>query len=367
MALPTSGPISFCDIATELQCSTPLSNIDLRSMSCTAGFTTPDQICEFYGYSSSPNAVKVDYILVGGGGGGGSLGYGGGGGAGSVSTGTTILETTSGSGFYVVIGAGGSCSTNEFRPGVQGGSSCAFNRVAYGGGGGGNTTTSSSAGSGGYSIGSGGGGSGTGVLSTTSPLLGTLGRGGKFYPNYPPQICGGNLVIPANSLYLPFQKVTTNHGCDGGLGVYCSSNDLCRAGGGGGGFTSSGSDGTTLNGGNGGFGTTWCDNITCVAGGGGGGGRCSGGNAGSGNFGGGDGGKLTNGCNATANTGSGGGGSGFNGSSSIYGGNGGSGILIFRYSGTTALFCGGTVTTCNGYTYHCVKSSGTIVSASTPS
>ncbi len=51
MALPTSGPLSFSMIANEQGIS--LSNVSLRSMSVTAGFTTPDAISEFYGYSNA--------------------------------------------------------------------------------------------------------------------------------------------------------------------------------------------------------------------------------------------------------------------------------------------------------------------------
>jgi hypothetical protein len=47
MALPTTGSLSFSAIATEL--NIPLSNISLRSMSNTVGFSTPDAISEFYG------------------------------------------------------------------------------------------------------------------------------------------------------------------------------------------------------------------------------------------------------------------------------------------------------------------------------
>lgn len=51
MALPTLGSLSFSAIANELSVS--LSNVSLRSMSITAGFSTPDAVSEFYGYSSS--------------------------------------------------------------------------------------------------------------------------------------------------------------------------------------------------------------------------------------------------------------------------------------------------------------------------
>jgi hypothetical protein len=49
MALPTSGPLSFSAIANEL--GTLLSNVSLRGMSNSAGFSTPDAVSEFYGYS----------------------------------------------------------------------------------------------------------------------------------------------------------------------------------------------------------------------------------------------------------------------------------------------------------------------------
>ena len=52
MALPGSGQISLGDIAGELGVS--LSNVSLRSMSSTAGFSTPDSVGEFYGYNQSP-------------------------------------------------------------------------------------------------------------------------------------------------------------------------------------------------------------------------------------------------------------------------------------------------------------------------
>ena len=49
MALPTSGPLSFSAIANEL--GTSLSNVSLRGMSNSAGFSIPDAVSEFYGYS----------------------------------------------------------------------------------------------------------------------------------------------------------------------------------------------------------------------------------------------------------------------------------------------------------------------------
>lgn len=50
MALPSSGPLSINDIRTELG----ISSGSLRTLSSTAGKSTPDSISEFYGYSSAP-------------------------------------------------------------------------------------------------------------------------------------------------------------------------------------------------------------------------------------------------------------------------------------------------------------------------
>jgi len=57
MALPGSGPLSFSAIATELLAITPYS---LRSMSSTAGFSTPDAVSEFYGYSPPSSGYSYD-------------------------------------------------------------------------------------------------------------------------------------------------------------------------------------------------------------------------------------------------------------------------------------------------------------------
>lgn len=60
MALQSSGQISLSDIANEQSVS--LSNVSLRSMSSTAGFSSPDAVSEFYGYSSQ---VANDYYWLG--------------------------------------------------------------------------------------------------------------------------------------------------------------------------------------------------------------------------------------------------------------------------------------------------------------
>jgi hypothetical protein len=51
MALPSSGPLSINDIRVEL--GQAQANSSLRSLSSLAGFSTPDAISEFYGYSPS--------------------------------------------------------------------------------------------------------------------------------------------------------------------------------------------------------------------------------------------------------------------------------------------------------------------------
>jgi hypothetical protein len=61
MALPNSGQLSLSAIAGELSVS--LSNVSLRSMSNTAGFSIPDSISEFYGYSAMGEGELIEYLL----------------------------------------------------------------------------------------------------------------------------------------------------------------------------------------------------------------------------------------------------------------------------------------------------------------
>ena len=62
MALPGSGQLSLGDIAGEL--GLDLNNISLRSMSSTAGKSSPDSIVEFYGYSAvTPITVTYAYSV----------------------------------------------------------------------------------------------------------------------------------------------------------------------------------------------------------------------------------------------------------------------------------------------------------------
>jgi len=55
MALPSSGPLSLNDIRVELGASS--TNVSLGTMSDTAGFTAPDKVSDFYGFSSLTSYV----------------------------------------------------------------------------------------------------------------------------------------------------------------------------------------------------------------------------------------------------------------------------------------------------------------------
>ena len=58
MALPSSGPLSFSQIGAAL-CTPQSAPYSLRSMSSAAGFSTPDSVSEFYGYSCSNAYVDI--------------------------------------------------------------------------------------------------------------------------------------------------------------------------------------------------------------------------------------------------------------------------------------------------------------------
>lgn len=53
MPLQSSGPISISQIRTELGSA----SASLRALSSLAGFSTPDAMSEFYGYSNNPTLV----------------------------------------------------------------------------------------------------------------------------------------------------------------------------------------------------------------------------------------------------------------------------------------------------------------------
>lgn len=57
MALPTTGPLSLNDIRIEIGASS--TNVSLGGMSDTAGFSAPDAITDFYGFSSGLNVIYI--------------------------------------------------------------------------------------------------------------------------------------------------------------------------------------------------------------------------------------------------------------------------------------------------------------------
>jgi hypothetical protein len=263
------------------------------------------------GTLSPINTLSASYLIVAGGGGGG-FNYGGGGGAGGLLSGSgTTIDTNST--YLVTVGAGGAGSTTNGSTGVSGSSSTfsVVSTTAVGGGGAGSYSNVN-----GLSGGSGGGGD-----------VNTLGLGGAG---------------------------TSGQGYAGANG---SGNTSPYTGGGGGGAGAVGSSGNNPNGG---VGLTSSISGTSTYYAGGGGGSCYdtfyGGTNGIGGLGGGGNGGLatTAATSGTNNTGGGGGG-GANGSAS---GNGGSGIVIIRYAGSTQQMAGGTVTIVGGNVIHTFTSSG---------
>ena len=276
--------------------------------------------------------INCDILIVGGGGGGGK--FGGGGGGGSI---LFAANTALNSGSYTIrVGDGGAgdATADDATDGINGNdSSITINSIQYiaKGGGGGGSRGVSSRGRNGVAGGSGGGGSGTNDAAY-------VGFGG----------------ISNKNTYDIFQSFGNN----GGQGKPdLTGPDPSFSSGGGGGAGSAGSNfSRTTGGGNGGtgkdfisyFGTTIGDNGWFGGGGGGqtyiNAGTRSFGNGGSGLFGGGGRGGYESTTaelsaeNGLANTGGGGGGSiwdGVSGGVGIFGGKGGSGIVIIRYRKNT--------------------------------
>jgi hypothetical protein len=251
--------------------------------------------------------LVVRSLIVGGGGGGGRR-LGGGGGGGGIATQLDVL--VSGEIYSVTVGSGGAGSTDDYLRGSVGVSSqfLISNAItAFGGGGGGSfgqgPTTSPG--------GSGGGGSDgeTGIASTFGGLAGSQGQnGGNGGPGNNPYVAGGG-----GGFSQVGEASTSSKAGDGGAGY--NGTDLFTtsfgqsgwfSGGGGGGWWGSGVPGPTrasIGGqGGGGFGTAAVGTNSQTAGPG------------------------------SANTGGGGGGGGWTNSVGITGGNGGSGVVILRYS-----------------------------------
>ena len=257
----------------------------------------------YHTFTSSGNFVlggarDVEYIIVAGGGSSGA--YGGGGGAGGMLAGTS--SSLAAGTYAVVIGAGGTHTGGTTNSDADNGDASTWNSLSATGGGKGAT-----GGSNGYAGGSGGGGSyagTTGGAGTTGQ--GNNGGGSSFSAPYPSGGGGGKGAVGANA------SSNTQAGSGGdGINTYAawatatSTGDGGLYAGGGGGGVSSGSG---YSGGG-------------VAGAAGTGGSGAGGVGGSG---------MSAG---DANTGGGGGGGGYNGTQNIYRPqNGGSGIVILRYS-----------------------------------
>lgn len=237
--------------------------------------------------------LNCDYLVVAGGGGGGATesgnGGAGGGGAGGYRTGTGF-SLSSNAIYPITVGAGGTGSLSRVGAGTSG-SASVFSSISSAGGGYGASAGAIAPASGG----SGGGGTvdsrpgGAGNTPSVSPSQGN--NGGTNLPNFP------------------------------------------FTGAGGGGASAVGGSGGSTGTGAGGAGTANSISGTSVtyAGGGGGGAGNNGSGASSGGAGGGGGGGTGTASAATVNTGGGGGGGG-GGTTPAYGGNGGSGIVIVRYT-----------------------------------
>lgn len=231
-----------------------------------------------------PAVATVTYKVVAGGGQGGYGNYHGGGGGGGGYLGGT-LSVSGGTGYTVTVGAGGN---NRSSATSVAGSGSGFYSISTSGGGAGGTQPGA-----GGSGGSGGGGAGN-----SSANNGGAGTSGQGY--------------------------------NGGTGVTSSSR---YGAGGGGGAGGTGGAGTGSAGGDGGS-AVYTNEVGNVAGGGGGSAYTATGGGGGGNAGSG---SQTpaggTGSDATVNRGGGGGGSERN-TANLYGGAGGSGIVIITYPST---------------------------------
>jgi hypothetical protein len=267
----------------------------------TGGVISQDANYTYHTFTSSGTfttlqSLTVDYLVVAGGGSGGgepsSRYSGGGGGAGGLRCTVTAtggggslespLSLTSGTGYTVTIGAGG---TGTKSRGSSGNNSVFASITSVGGGAGGSADDGNNPS--GLSGGSGGGIGGYG---------GTYGAG------------------------------TSGQGYSGGVNGY--------AGSGGGGAGGVGGDAASISGATqvGGVGVQTLINGTLTYYAGGGGGAPNSGSAAGGLGGGGAGQGTGNGTAGTPNTGGGGGGATQDYVGGVYGGNGGSGIVIVRYA-----------------------------------
>jgi hypothetical protein len=269
----------------------------------------------------------VEYLVVAGAAGGGTN-RGGGGGAGGLLQGYASI--TSGTSYFVTVGAGGSGGIFSSTTNATAGSTSVFD----------STTSGASTGR----IVASGGGRGGGFTGTANGASGGSGggAGGEGNP------AGGG-------------SGTSGQGTKGGQGSNFEGTGGYRVGGGGGGAGSGGMNGISAAAGNGGMGiaSSITGSAITYAGGGGGGTSASGALVGSGGIGGGGAGSLNGSVGVAGSINSGGGGGG--GANNADGGAGGSGIVIIRYPGTTQFFTGGTLSYANGHVIHTFYANGTLV------
>jgi hypothetical protein len=283
------------------------------------------------GTLSPLNSLTASYLIVAGGGGGGGTesnynGAGGGGAGGLLSGSGTTIDTNSI--YAVTVGAGGAGGTIS-TIGVNG-SNSSFSMVstaAVGGGGGGTsaTTVGNKTGANG---GSGGGGAGD-FPGPFSGGTGTSGQGNAGGAGFHGGSYGGGGGGGASAVGQSASAAAGNGGGNGGAGTASSisGSSVTYAGGGAGGMYATAGTGNPGTGG---------------AGGGGNGGTRGGGN----------------GFAGTANLGGGGGGATTTSGSNQVGGNGGAGVVIISYPGSTQQMAGGTVTVAGGNVIHTFTSSG---------
>ena len=295
------------------------------------------------------NSITIDALIVGGGGAGAQ--YGGGGGGGEVLS-VACRSLSTGTAYTATIGAGATTQAPMPNPvGAKGAATTFIQETALGGGGGRNADYNSTnpspvanGGGGGSRSNSYGGSQGSSVGSGVTRYGGYSGGNGSCPSAYP---AGGGGGAGGNG---GSQPSSGGNPGNGGTGVSLNYQGTSYYWGGGGG----GSAHQYNRGGNGGAG-----------GGGGGWGQPAGSTGGSGLNAGGSpqGTPNSRGGAGGANTGGGGGGSaGADGSSNDTPGLGGSGIVVARYTGSSQLATGGTITTYTSgpttYQVHTFTSSG---------
>ena len=284
-------------------------------------------------------ALVVTYLVVAGGGAGGGTYYGGGGGAGGLLTASSITLNPSTT-YSVVVGAGAAADGGNGSNSSLSGTGLSVTSIGGGKGGsvyGGTAGTSGGSGGGSAAAGAYNNGAGTAGPPRQGYNGGTVSSGNAVYGGGGGG--SGSAGQPGTSAFSPYGNggdgtnlasiINTTLSTSSGVG-YISGSEVQFAGGGGG--AQDANQGTLA----------W--RPIGKAGGGIGAMYVAGSNAGAGQ----------------ANTGSGGGGGCHPGTSTGASGAGGSGVVIIRYPGSTAVATGGTIVdTSGGYVTHIFKTTGT--------